>query len=238
MTFGIETAYVGCGRAGRARIREGLERRASGTAVTPDHGASPELLALDSGADESLAAALAAFDVVVVTGESASRDTRAQMAAVGRACPDDATCVGVVTGAMDHGIERLGRACDTVVPVDTDALAREFATDLLTWASEPMLLRTDSSQVYDGLDGGGVAAVDRVTGDRTALRSLVERASVGETTDGQRLLFGYLAFGVDVTLADDERFQQFCDRPEVVTGRASLAEPDACRLTAVRQVSE
>ncbi|ACV46439.1 MULTISPECIES: hypothetical protein [Halomicrobium] len=236
MTFGIETAYVGCGRAGRALVRDGLEER-TGEAATPDRGPDPRLLTIDSGADEP-AAVLAAFDVVVVTGAVDSPDARRQIAEVGRACPDDATCVGVVTGTTDRGIERLGRACDTVVPVETDALAREFATDLLTWASEPMLLRTDSSQVYDDLDGAGVAAVDRVTGDRTALPALVERASVDETADGQRLCFGYLAFGVDFTLADDERFRRLCDRPEVVTGRASLAEPDACRLTAVRRVPE
>jgi len=117
------------------------------------------------------------------------------------------------------------------VSVDSQAVAREFATDLITMFCQPVMLRTDFKQITTNLRDGIVARVDRHLSDRTQLPDVLK-----ELENPEQILFGFLEVGGEFTVRDAELVAESTAESAVITGQVTLEDDANCRLSIVREV--
>jgi hypothetical protein len=204
----------------------------------------PTGFVVDTDSSGGLDAELSPFDYVVVTWDASESSTLSTAITAGQSCGEDTVVLAVISGLRDSSAvgTELREAFDTVVLLGEEGLVQEFVTDLFTWTSQPMLLRTDCSRIRTNLKGGAIAGIHRAVGSRENLDNLVERSLAHPVVDvdakGGRTLFGYAEFGAAFTVADAERLRAASDPSHVITGQATLGDENGCRLSLLRVLNE
>ena len=229
--FHVAPCLIGIGDSGKELVENGVESRKRDSAMVPDEDVAPEKIILKD--QEAIASAqVSSFDLVVVTGGFAEQTEIEQAVAVGDAVAHDVASVAVLSGTSATGtVERLSDVFDTVVFGDSQAAAREFATDLFTMFCQPVMLRTDFKQITKNLSDGVAARVDRHLSDRTQIPDVLKGLESPE-----EILFGFLEVGGEFTVRDAELVEESTAESAVITGQATLADDAKCRFSILREV--
>jgi len=227
--FRVRTCFVGVGDFGAERVEDGTESRDGSGQMVPSDDPAPSDVVVETGASV-LADRFASFDVVVVTGSVTEEGAVDTAARIGDCCDPDAITVAIFTGeSRGPDRKRLEASFGTVVSTAKRDVIREVVTDVFTAFTQPTMLETDYGRVRSNLRDGGSVSRHRAVGDRDDLTGLV-----AQCRGPGAVVLGYVEAGSAFTLRDAERLEGRFERPEVVTGQATLDAESGCRLTLLR----